>query len=73
MEVLVELKTKIWMTGTLQWFAYIGDEEIYLGGREVPCPLQENDTWTNELGDTFAVVHGEIRLMCRTEPPERCW
>ncbi|MRR34532.1 hypothetical protein EG829_07500, partial [bacterium] len=35
---VMELKTRIWMNGSLEWFAYLGDEEVYLGGREVPYP-----------------------------------
>ena len=71
--VAMELKTKIWMTGAHQWFAYLGDEEVYLGGREVPYPLREGDTWTNESGDMFQVVGGEIRFLGRTDPPRRHW
>ncbi len=32
------LNTRIWMTGSLDWFGYIDDEEIFLGQREVPDP-----------------------------------
>jgi hypothetical protein len=53
--------------------AYIGDEEVYLGCREVPYPLEEGDAWTNGLGDSFKVVQGEIRLLGRIAPPERHW
>ncbi len=35
----MELKSKIWMTGNLEWFAYINDDDMYLGKREVPVPL----------------------------------
>jgi hypothetical protein len=69
----MELKTKIWMTGALEWFAYIGDEEFYLGGREVPYPMQEGDTWINGCGDVFQIVAGEIRHLGRTDPPRRHW
>jgi hypothetical protein len=69
----MELKTRIWMTGALEWFAYIGDGEVYLGGREVPYPLREGDTWKNRCGDVFRVINGEIVLLGRTDPPERCW
>jgi hypothetical protein len=69
----MELKTRIWMTGALEWFAYIGDGEVYLGGREVPYPLREGDAWKNRCGDVFRVVDGEIVLLGRSDPPERCW
>ena len=57
---VMELKTRIWMNGSLEWFAYLGDEEVYLGGREVPYPLREGDRWTNRFGKEFRVVDGEI-------------
>jgi hypothetical protein len=69
----MELKNKVWMTGSLEWYAYIGEDEVFLGKREVPYPLAEGDTWTNEFGDVFKVVDGEIRLLERVEPPERHW
>jgi hypothetical protein len=56
----MELKNRIWMTGNLEWFAYLGDEMVFLGRREVPYPLREGDRWTNSYGDTFQVVDGEI-------------
>ncbi len=69
----MELKNKIWMTGSLEWYAYIGEDEVFLGSREVPFPLTEGDTWTNEFGDVFQVEEGEIRLTERVEPPEKYW
>ena len=69
----MNLKSKIWMTGSLEWFAYIEDEEVYLGKREVPSPLDEGDAWTNELGDMFKVLDGYIVLVGRTELPQRYW
>ncbi len=69
----MELKNKIWMTGSLEWYAYIGDNEVFLGRREVPYPLTEGDTWTNEFGDVFRVEDGEIRLLERVAPPEKHW
>jgi hypothetical protein len=69
----MELKNRIWMTGALEWFAYIGDEEVFLGKREVPTPLDEGDAWTNEFGDMFKVIDGEIRLVGKTEPPKKYW
>ena len=69
----MELKNKIWMTGDLEWFTYIGGEEVYLGKREVPTPLAEGDRWVNEYGDVFQVLDREIRLVERVEPPQRFW
>ncbi len=54
------IKNKIWMTGNLDWFAYIGDEEVFLGRREVPYPLDEGDSWTNQFGARFRVENDEI-------------
>lgn len=69
----MELKNKIWMTGNLEWYAYIGEKEVFLGSREVPYPLADGDSWTNQLGDVFRVEAGEIRLIERTTPPQRHW
>jgi len=69
----VELKNKVWMTGNLEWFTYIGEEEVYLGRREVPMPLDEGDRWINDFGDVFQVIDGEIKLIERVDPPEKCW
>lgn len=69
----MSLNSKIWMTGSLEWFAYIDDEEVYLGKREVPSPLEEGDAWTNELGDMFKVIDGYIVLVGNTEPPKKYW
>jgi hypothetical protein len=67
------MNTRIWMTGALEWFAIIDDEEVYLGKRDVPTPLDEGDAWTNEFGDMFKVIDGEIRLVGKTEPPKKYW
>jgi hypothetical protein len=61
------------MTGALEWIAFIDNEEVYLGKREVPSPLDEGDQWTNELGDMFKVIEGEINPMGKTETPKRYW
>lgn len=55
-----ELRTRIWMNGSMEWFGYLGDETVYLGGREVPYPLREGDRWSNRFGDRFRVVNGQI-------------
>ncbi|HPX61038.1 MAG TPA: hypothetical protein PLN25_04630 [Deltaproteobacteria bacterium] len=69
----MELKSKIWMNGNLEWFAYINDDDMYLGKREVPVPLEEGDAWTNDLGDMFRIVDGVITHLGRTEPPKKYW
>lgn len=69
----MELKTRIWMTGSMEWFAYFGEEEVYLGGREVPYPLQEGDAWKNRLGEKFKVVEGVIILLGKEETPPLDW
>jgi len=69
----VELKNRIWMTGSLEWFAYIGESKVFLGRREVPYPLEEGDAWTNEVGDAFRVENGEIIIVGRVEPPKKFW
>ena len=67
------LKSKLWMTGSLEWYTFIGDEEVYLGKREVPAPLEEGNAWTSELGDMFKVEDGVILLVGKTEPPKKYW
>lgn len=69
----MELKNKMWMTGDLEWFTYIGNEKVFLGKREVPTPLSEGDRWVNEYGDVFQVTDSEIRLVERIEPPNKYW
>ncbi|HEY5974933.1 MAG TPA: hypothetical protein VIU41_09335 [Geobacteraceae bacterium] len=69
----MELKNRIWMTGSLEWFALIDSEEIFLGRREVPYPLDEGDAWINDFGDSFKVEGGEIKRLGRVEPPEKTW
>ncbi len=69
----MELKTRIWMTGSLDWMARIDGKEVWLGKREVPAPLGEGDAWINQLGDSFKVIDGEIVLLGRVTPPERTW
>lgn len=58
----MELKARVWMTGNLEWFAYIDGEPVFIGTREVPYPLREGDRWTNGDGVTFRVVDGSIRM-----------
>ena len=72
-EQIMALKTRLWMTGSLEWFALIGDEEMFLGRREVPSPLEEGDTWTNDFGSVFRVEDDEIRLVGNVESPQKYW
>jgi len=70
----MEFKTRIWMTGSLDWMALIDGEEVWLGKREVPAPLDEGDAWINQTtGDSFKVIDGVIVLLGRVTPPERTW
>lgn len=69
----MELKTKIWMTGSLDWMAIIDGNEVWLGKRDVPAPLEEGDAWINQLGDSFKVIDGEIVLLGRVDPPQIVW
>lgn len=69
----MELQTRIWMTGSLDWMALIDGEEVWLGKREVPAPLGEGDAWINDLGDSFKVIDGHIVLLGRVTPPEKYW
>jgi len=69
----MELKTRIWMTGSLDWIALIDGQEVWLGKREVPIPLEEGNAWINQVGDSFKVVNGEIVLLGRVTPPEITW
>lgn len=69
----MEIKNRIWMNGALEWFALVDNQETYLGKREVPIPLDEGDSWTNELGDIFKIIDGYICHTGKTEPPKRYW
>jgi hypothetical protein len=70
---IMELKTRIWMNGSLDWIALIDGKEVWLGKRDVPAPLDEGDAWINQVGDSFKVINGEIVLLGRVAPPERTW
>jgi len=67
------IKNRLWMTGSLEWFALLGDEVVFLGRREVPIPLEEGDSWTNDCGDVFRVENDEIRLVDKVEPQPKYW
>jgi len=56
------LKTKVWQTGALDWWAMLDNEDVYLGSREFPLPPEEGDAWhVKKTGDLFKVIDGEIR------------
>ncbi|MDT8424239.1 MAG: hypothetical protein RQ724_10755 [Desulfuromonadales bacterium] len=56
------LKTKIWQTGSLDWWGMIDNEDVYLGSREFPQPAEEGDEWVvKKSGDQFKIIDGEIR------------
>ncbi len=62
------LKTKIWQTGALDWWAIIDNEDVYLGNREFPLPPEEGDEWlVRSTGQRFKVIDGEIRLIATEE------
>ena len=69
----MELKSKIWMTGVLDWFGYIGDEVLFLGHRSFPVPPEEGDEWITEAGDMFRIIDGVITHMGKAEPPKKYW
>ncbi|MFW9603984.1 MAG: hypothetical protein ACMV0F_03430 [Trichlorobacter sp.] len=69
----MEIKTRIWMTGSLDWFGYINDEEMFLGQRSFPNPPEEGDQWVTEAGDIFKIEDGEIKLIGKTDPPKKFW
>ena len=52
----MEIKNRMWMNGSLEWFAFLGEDEVFLGQREVPYPLSEGDSWINAYGDRFEVI-----------------
>lgn len=63
------LKTKLWQTGALDWWAIIDNEDVYLGTREFPQPPEEGDEWkVRSTGDRFKVIDGEIRLIAKEDP-----
>ena len=63
------LKTKLWQTGALDWWAIIDNEDVYVGTREFPQPPEEGDEWkVRSTGDRFKVIDGEIRLIAKEDP-----
>lgn len=68
------LKTKLWQTGALDWWAMIDNDDVYLGSREFPLPPEEGDEWVvRSTGDRFKVIDSEIKLIGKEDPPEQLW
>jgi hypothetical protein len=68
------LKSKLWQTGALEWWALIDGEDMFLGSREFPNPPEEGDEWIVEAtGDVFKIIDGEIRKIGNQPPPQRVW
>lgn len=68
------LKTKIWQTGALEWWAMIGNEDVYLGSREFPVPPEDGDAWTvRATGEMFKIIDGEICHVGHQEPVQEIW
>ncbi|HEY5673132.1 MAG TPA: hypothetical protein VIR78_05465 [Malonomonas sp.] len=68
------LKTKLWQTGALDWWAMIDNQDVYLGSQEFPLPPEEGDEWlVRSTGDRFKVIDSEIRLIGNEEVPEPLW
>lgn len=67
------LNTRIWMTGSLDWFGYIDGQETFLGRRSFPNPPEEGDEWVSEAGDRFKIIDGTITRTGQTEPPKKYW
>jgi len=72
--VAFNLKTKLWQTGALEWWAFIDNEDVYLGSREFPNPPEEGDEWVvRATGERFKIIGGEIRKVGQEEPPREIW
>ena len=68
------LKTKMWQTGALEWWAMIGNEDVYLGSREFPLPPEEGDEWVAcKTGNRFKVIEAEIKIIGKEEPKDYPW
>lgn len=64
------LKTKIWQTGALEWWAMIDNEDVSLGSREFPLPPEEGDEWlVRATGQRFKIIDAEIKHIGTEEPP----
>lgn len=64
------LKTRIWQTGALDWWAMIENDDIYLGSREFPLPPEEGDEWiVKKTGDRFKIIDAEVVRIAKGERP----
>ena len=67
------LTTKIWQNGALDWWAFIDNDDVYLGSREFPLPPEEGDEWlVRSTGQRFKIIDSEIKLI-DTEEPRNPW
>jgi hypothetical protein len=68
------LKTKIWQTGALEWWGFIGGEDVFLGSREFPNPPEDGDEGVvRATGEVLRIVDGEIVRAGPREPPKQDW
>jgi hypothetical protein len=68
------LITKIWQTGSLDWWGMIGGTDVYLGSREFPQPPEDGDEWiVKSTGDVFRVEQGEIIKIGNREVSPEPW
>jgi len=68
------LKTKIWQTGSLDWWGMIGNDDVFLGSREFPQPPEEGDEWVvHKTGDHFKIIDMEICHIGKKEPVTYPW
>jgi len=68
------LKTRIWQTGALDWWAMLDNEDVYLGSREFPQPPEEGDEWhVRKTGDRFKIIDGEIVRLGNEPFPTEAW
>jgi hypothetical protein len=68
------LKTRLWQTGSLDWWGMIDGEDVFLGSREFPNPPEEGDEWTvKATGDIFRISDGEVVKIGNLPPKEEPW
>ena len=68
------LKTRLWQTGSLDWWGMIDGEDVFLGSREFPNPPEEGDEWTvKATGDIFRIRDGEVVKIGNQPPKEEPW
>lgn len=68
------LITKIWQTGSMDWWGMIDGEDVFLGNRDFPQPPEEGDEWlVKSTGDVFRVVNSEIIRAGHKEVTPEAW